>query len=512
VQPNSGLLLKRISAVLQSSSMQLDHPDLEPFEPIVIRLWRLQSSGGVKVLRELGIPRVEGPWGSEGDRRRFIRGCHYGWDRAQKEIARRVIELESQIIEARSELKELRRRRDSRSDWVLKRMNVCVARQSVLRRIMDTILHTMLCRDRWVLRRLMSDEGVLRTEPRILQKTVEIATERNSENRLRFSLVADLASSVLVGDLIEIDLTQPAKRPWTILELKEGRVNELLSGVLGKAGWKPCDEELQKIAELYGPRVAKQATRMIRQQNRRNEFKKIVEGDQGIDPQSGMFIQLAPEVVPVDDYRQALHLLWKKATESGAGGVTIDGCLRLLAVREDVMRGDYGAVMHALYHMAAGGPCRLKDAGGANEELTRMRSIPPIVDLIDQNIRSGWAPPVFVWVEEQEVLDYLFGRVRAFAQFDYGRFFDIAAKRGIKMSWMTGKDAESIKKLSMRIPGSPDAWGVRAEMPDGTTQHLLSGFFGRVFADYTLPHELFALMTVPEPAAASGTAPQPGRS
>lgn len=78
--------------------------------------------------------------------------------------------------------------------------------------------------------------------------------------------------------------------------------------------------------------------------------------------------------------------------------------------------------------------------------------------------------------------------------FDIEAFFRLAAERGIELSWITGRDAEEIKKFSTRLRRAPDAWGVRARMPDGSRQDLLSGFFARLFGHYATPRQLIEMI------------------
>jgi hypothetical protein len=103
--------------------------------------------------------------------------------------------------------------------------------------------------------------------------------------------------------------------------------------------------------------------------------------------------------------------------------------------------------------------------------------------------------------DDARTLDLLMGRIRLFALIDFEVFFKVAAASGIKMSWLVGKEAEMIKKLSLRIPGSPNAWGVKVEFPDGTSRNFLLGFVGRVIADLTRPRQLIELLmkSPPEP-------------
>jgi hypothetical protein len=84
-----------------------------------------------------------------------------------------------------------------------------------------------------------------------------------------------------------------------------------------------------------------------------------------------------------------------------------------------------------------------------------------------------------------------------YAQFDLDAFFELAKSQGIELSWITGKKAEAFKQFSVRIPGSPNAWGIRAVLPDGSEQTLLSGFVARVLHEETTPKHLLTLIRNP---------------
>jgi len=59
--------------------------------------------------------------------------------------------------------------------------------------------------------------GNPRIDPEVLKHTVEVATERNREDRMRFSIVADLTTPVQIGDLVEIDRSKEP-RSWRVIE------------------------------------------------------------------------------------------------------------------------------------------------------------------------------------------------------------------------------------------------------------------------------------------------------
>jgi hypothetical protein len=128
-------------------------------------------------------------------------------------------------------------------------------------------------------------------------------------------------------------------------------------------------------------------------------------------------------------------------------------------------------------------------------EVEGIQALPPIYDLVTYNFRDARATPVFVWeMEHETILDLVLGRIKIFAQLDLNMFFQIAQAEGIKLSWVTGQEPAQIAHIARRIPGSPNAWAVRAELPDGTIHHLLAGFFGRIVYDLITPKELLTFI------------------
>ena len=108
---------------------------------------------------------------------------------------------------------------------------------------------------------------------------------------------------------------------------------------------------------------------------------------------------------------------------------------------------------------------------------------------------TAQAEPIFIWKEHEMVLDFLFGRVRLFVQFDIERFFKYAERKlSVKCSWVTGKENQELAKHSHIIPGSPGSRGVLVEYPDGQTHQLLSGFFARVIFQFATPDDLVKML------------------
>ena len=193
----------------------VDHPSLPPFEPIIRSIVRMAFTGGLQALASLGVT-MEAVKTDPKARSRFLRGCHRGYDKAQQQIGAYLIEMEGRVDALEAESKALRASRDPARRETELRIRVVRNRQLVLRRLADAILCAITHFDTWVIKRLILDRHLRSIDPRVLRKTIQVATQRNADNRLRFSLVADLTTIVQIGDLVEISFDSRDPR-WKVI-------------------------------------------------------------------------------------------------------------------------------------------------------------------------------------------------------------------------------------------------------------------------------------------------------
>jgi len=118
----------------------------------------------------------------------------------------------------------------------------------------------------------------------------------------------------------------------------------------------------------------------------------------------------------------------------------------------------------------------------------------PFVDLVTHSMMVRWSYPAFIWMlEPEELFDVVMGRVLIFAQFDIHDFVSRVEALGFKTSWITGKHAAEMKPFGGPIPGSPNAWALRVEAGDFSTDYLV-GFFGRLFTELMTPGDLLRMV------------------
>ncbi|THJ20633.1 MAG: hypothetical protein CAF45_013830 [Nitrospira sp. CG24E] len=471
--------------------MILEHDKLPPFEPLLKRTMELALSSGLKALSSSGL-KTEDIKFDEQARSRFVRGCHYGYDKAQQRISATIIELHAQSRLATQSLKLARRNKDkNETSALIQYLKVIQNQELVLRRLLDSLLYVLVQGKVWILKRMLVDTHIRPVDPHVLARTTKTASERNATSRYRFSLVTDLTTIAQIGDLVEVDLSSSAEERWRIIELKEGKVNEILSGLLEEVRGELSSQELEKINSSLGEKAVKQVRRMVNQQNRLGEFWKIIKTDRGIDPLIKTEIRMTPTEVVTEDYLHLFQAMLDETHKHGVAAQSVNTCLHLFATTASLFdrEGSRALISHIFYHaIKPDRPCKLGQSD-ENEEWREIQGCPPIIDLVEFNIHSQWGCPIFTWpIHRDRMLDLLTNRMRLFGCFDIEGFFRMVEKQGPKTSWIVGEAAAKLGKLSGPIPGGQGARGVRIEHPNGHVDQYLSGFFSRVFRELATPN------------------------
>lgn len=481
--------------------MKLEHPNLPPFEPVLERIYRLVFEGGIDALQRAGLASsgesvLSVIQQSDGARRRFMKGCHYGWDLAQRRIADLVIESELEIRRMRKDLKaSLRNRNKQEAGRIEVLISVLASRQIVLRRFADTILYHLFQMKNYAMRHILLEHRIHAIDPVILTRTVKTATRLNREDRLSFYLVSDLTTVVQVGDLVRVNLASEP-RGWSLIELKDGHMNSVLNEIIQETRGKLEETHLDAIRERYGIKAAAQAKRMARQGFRQREFERLLETDEGLDLIANLPIKLSREHVAVREYDGILTDLCIEARIKGSAVSTLDNCLRLVILNRSNAHvlGPRG-VAHLLYHLQFGvKECTLSSTN--TEELEKSKKIFPFFDLVQMNLRAMWPPPIFLWSMPRDVIfDLLFGRSFVFGQLDFDKLFQLAETQGMSMRWAAEEEVK-YPNISPLIPGSPGSRGIQVRLESGGSvaeYTLLNGFLARIFLELMSPHQFLEL-------------------
>ncbi|MGE0273787.1 MAG: hypothetical protein AB7P84_21160 [Alphaproteobacteria bacterium] len=475
--------------------MLLEHPDLNAFEPQLRRIAETAFSGGLTALAQAGrsVRNIEHDLATY---RRFIRGCHYGFGLAQSHITDAVIDLENRVRAATAP----RLKAEARSAQV-RLARALRNRQLVLRRVLDAILFQVLWPEHRASRYFATEDRLHDIDPVVLRRTARDAFRLNREDRMKFHVICDLTTIAQIGDLVRVDRNDPRSRQWAVIELKEGMMNEVLTGTLAARSHEHAEEDYREIAEKIGEKAVRQTQRMARQVARTENFLNILTTDRGNHPIDNLPVRVTKEREYVDDFFGAIGSVWVKAKATGFGSEIVDDCLYVMGFRADERTragGGYAQTAHALYHLVnevSPKNCQLPNGGAA--EVAAVKEIAGgLVDIVRHNMRDMMGYSLFLIGNPELVMDLLFERVVICMFMDFRRFFALAKEDGIALRWATRKETHRAAKLTNAIPGSPGAHGVIVTrgVADDVEEVLLYGFFRRIFGDFTPPRDLLKLL------------------
>lgn len=461
--------------------MNLEYADLEPFEPTLRQ-----------VIEAAFLPPLPFPpsallalrWAPD-QRRQFVIQTFAAYGALQREVAIRVLSLETEARTLTADLKTARRTRDNASIAVLgRKIEIVRNRQFLLRRILDAVVYVLCDQYVWFIRRLAVDDRVRSIDSDTLPQLVEEAARLNQRDPTTFYLVADLTTAVQLGDFLEVSVDTHFRRRMRLVEVKQGEVNKVIVERLVE------HTSAEDFREAMGEKVAQQGERIQRQQRRLKGLSEIIRDRRGLDPRTGIEIQRTHDKPPTPGYQMELRSLIDRAAHTGQHLINVDGCLTLAAIRAEILGEPHlPSAIHSLFHFNRPGMQCLLPTDRAQEEMALLLKEPPVVDLVEHSLRVAWASPIFGWGTLDSVCDLLTGRIKVYAQFNVDLFMERAARLGMRMRWVTGRRAEMLKQSggTKWIPGSPRASAILVELPDGTRFELLSGGIARILVELAKP-------------------------
>jgi hypothetical protein len=477
--------------------MLLEHPSLEPFEPIIASLLDCAFGDALRGLSAAGLQPGD-EWHTHAAPI-FKAACLPGFRNAQKEIADKAVDLENRLTLLNKEETNERSKRNHVAADLHKALRIILQhRQLVLRRIVDGMLWVLFWPNKWVLRRLRLEGNIRRLDPNAIEQMLKAVAHAHEKGEEEAWIICDLSTIAQIGDLIRAKW-EPAHNSMklVVVELKVGPKNVMLSKRLHGSPGSDLNAEIANISKDLGPKAAKQAARMVRQERRLKNFVHVLATDEGVHPVSGQKFRMTKKAHVSKDYRDEIRELVSRAKLGGSAGVTLDKCLHLLAIGNltDPKKEGF-KIAHEFFHMRTGDFCRLRGPEKPRQEETaEIESGPMAISLVDFDMATSIAMPPLLWYPRETMLDVLFGRIYVFAQLDYEKFFALAARSGLKMRFVRGKEAARIKSanLSGPLPEYRDLRYIQAETAKGEKMYFGARFFAKVYMELVRPLDLFEM-------------------
>ena len=376
----------------------------------------------------------------ERHKKNFMRACHRGYEKAQDSILKKIIELRSNphLPDYEKTFREL-----------------------VYRRIIDAIAWTILKTETHVIRRFILHDQAPKFDPNVVIEIRKTAEKLNKESRLTFALLADLTTFIHVADILRID---SRKGKISLIEIKSGRVNEILLSELEKYESKPESLKLLRDNRTIPEKYLAQAERILKQKIRLGQIKTVLSSDKGIDIKLDIPIRLLDPLIIKDTYDEILDDICVRAKESRIGIATIQSCIHIgvgfseneIEARKMAER----AALYAIHRQIEQPPPGLLDVRKEFLEIMPEKEFYKGFDLLLTNLFSIGCRPFPLWNINRGHLPSLVERkMFIFSIFDLPGFITIGRSIGLEIGLSSQREATRLAQEygAKNFPG----WGGR---------------------------------------------------
>jgi hypothetical protein len=470
----------------------IEHPALEPFEPLLKKILEWGFDGGVRALEAAGY-KLGDDLVDDKAHECFNNGLFLSYAQIQPVVGTTCAELMRKDKQLAEEIKCLRRGKSDALADIEEQAEAVQNRLAILRRLMDGILWVLLPGS-WIFQHLVFQSHSGTSDPDELMKLVAITTKQNQESKRELHIVTDLTNLVQLGDIIRLRWDEDGSY-LRVQGVKTGQVNSIIEDLISSRNGTLSPTDLDQLETELGPSARKQATRILKQRER---FKQIDEiGKPYVLPENHredkVLQALAEAGKPpgMASYLPLLPNLVADAKKHGISVLGVGGCLFLMCVSEKGMKmmGDLTHSPHWLYHL------KNPDLECRREEIECLEKEYPLINLAAHNMNYMTSRSPLIWYPKDLVLDVVMGRIVVFAQFDLDIFFRMAADAGIQLSFITGKEAEEGKrrKLSPMLE-NPKANGIKARFSNGRELGLTSSLFRSVYSELVGPAEILKVI------------------
>jgi hypothetical protein len=366
-------------------------------------------------------------------------------------------------------------------DYIVSRVqseaNLSVSEELLYRGIADSIAWQFLGGQLCHARRLY--KGHL--QPNLQQSNFEsvVATANTIvENNIdAMPLLSDLTSFVQIGDILSLN---PDTGHLSIIEVKEGEVNNKISDFLDFYMESGCDRALGYFLAREGPHVARQLGRMVRQMGRMHHVCEIMTSGSSTDPDNGQRVIIPEEFFPIDYWDTELNHILQESEKKGWSLEIIDDCLFIACYAGDLML----PASHLAFNMWF-------DFCGGTAESPRAR-------LIDSMMAPLGLPIFMRTIPVENIFDVLFGRKQVCMGINMDALLHKCKQVGLSVRSGTNKETSQIEQAGQK-PFRHNGKCVFVGK-GGKEMILMDGIFLRAFFHGQTPLSIIeSLLSIDEP-------------
>ena len=396
--------------------------DLVDHRKLLKQICDLAFSHGINSLTE--DKRTNPDSWSETDQKTFTVKCHDGFKQAQELLIRELLYYQGEHKIGSQELKQSRRDRDKEKEKsLIQKLAIIKQRSRTLSHVADGIAWQIIGSQIHVARRLHIGEDELKQlDNSNLNHAISITNSLNLVPE-DFALISDLTSFVQIGDILHL-----SAKGISIIELKEGKVNEQISDLLDelqKDGKTIHDVDLTKD---FDSTTIKQINRVDRQRDRAEKAITVINKDEGIDPLGKGNILIGTPSIETEYYHDVLHQLQENLKNKIWSYSVINNCVHIGMYRDE------GLIM---------APFVIPELLKKETENFLVIDWMEIVYNVSEPIFAKPFHPDFI-------IDVLTGKVKIMVGLNLDNLIGLFNNLGLNSKWLTPKETMQLKKKEER--------------------------------------------------------------
>jgi hypothetical protein len=201
----------------------------------------------------------------------FVNKCHEGFKIAQREIIKNILEIEREMVVVNNKINEIKKdkffnklKNDVPYINLISNLEVIKFQKKVFQEVANCIVWTVYRGERTEIKALMQPDMHHKSLLEGNIKSLLNTADYYNRDINKFALITDITSCIGLGDLLVID-TKKSMR--TIVEVKEGKINNLIIDIIKSHDTKVISQQFKKINEPKERKnFAKQLKRVLEQE------------------------------------------------------------------------------------------------------------------------------------------------------------------------------------------------------------------------------------------------------
>lgn len=392
----------------------------------------------------------------------FVANVHKGYMLAQENVVGNLTKVLTEKKQVKKKLKEANRARNKGSQeecrLLLKKLKI---QETSFRKIMDSIAWTLLGFEITDVRKLYGGEEPIDITNSNIESCINYSEHIFSNNPLEFALINDLTSFVQTGDILQYKYGESL----SVIELKEGIVNEKVFDVLDYFQKSKCDKYLYMTLEEEGNKFKEQLIRNIKQIATGTAVVDTLKTGQGTDRFTGLKVNTEQEQLELATFTDVTSELIKKARSKGYAIIVVENCLSVGVYYNDKF------------------PKRI-----FSKWMKASKNRTPIYDL-RQSLIDPVSYPLFLQpFPKNTIVDIVLGRISILMSIDINTWLAPLEKEGYIVKWLSEKET---RRLYGNLKGQAKLLSINgraiAVEKDDFSIALQGGLFARMFTSFNTP-------------------------